>query len=50
MAAAGLGAEVTCLVRLGADPLGDEAIAGYERDAIPTGLIIRDPTGPLASR
>lgn len=43
VAAARLGAEVTLVARLGADSLGDEAIAGYARDAILTDLIVRDP-------
>lgn len=46
VAAARLGAEVTLVARLGADPLGDEAIAGYQRDDILTDLIVRDPDRP----
>ena len=46
VAAARLGAEVTLVARLGADPLGDEAIAGYQKDSILTDLIVRDPDRP----
>jgi ribokinase len=46
VAAARLGAEVTLVARLGSDPLGDEAIVGYEHDAILTDLIVRDPDRP----
>lgn len=46
VAAARLGAEVTLVARLGADPLGDEAVAGYRRDSILTDLIVRDPDRP----
>lgn len=43
VAAARLGADVTFVARLGSDALGDEAIAGYQRDGIRTDLIVRDP-------
>ena len=46
VAAARLGAEVTLVARLGADPLGDEAIEGYQKDSILTDLIVRDPDRP----
>jgi ribokinase len=46
VAAARLGAEVTLVARLGADPLGDEAVAGYARDGILTDLVVRDPDRP----
>jgi ribokinase len=46
VAAARLGAEVSLVARLGADPLGDEAVAGYVRDGILTDLIVRDPARP----
>jgi ribokinase len=46
VAAARLGAEVTFVARLGADPLGDEAIAGYSSDGILTDLVVRDPRRP----
>jgi ribokinase len=46
VAAARLGAEVTLVARLGADPLGDEAVAGYHKDSILTDLIVRDPDRP----
>jgi len=46
VAAARLGAEVTLVARLGSDPLGDEAIAGYQKDSILTDLIVRDPDRP----
>jgi len=46
VAAARLGAEVTLVARLGADPLGDEAIAGYQKDSLLTDLIVRDPDRP----
>jgi len=46
VAAARLGAEVTLVARLGADSLGDEAIAGYQKDSILTDLIVRDPDRP----
>lgn len=46
VATARLGAEVTLVARLGSDPLGDEAIVGYEHDAILTDLIVRDPDRP----
>jgi len=46
VAAARLGAEVSLVARLGADALGDEAVAGYRRDGILTDLIVRDPDRP----
>ena len=46
VAAARLGAEVTFIARLGADPLGDDAIAGYSSDGILTDLVVRDPRRP----
>jgi ribokinase len=46
VAAARLGAEVTFVARLGADPLGDEAVAGYAREGILTDLVVRDPDRP----
>jgi len=46
VAAARLGAEVTLVARLGADALGDKAIAGYQKDAILTDMIVRDPDRP----
>lgn len=46
VAAARLGAEVTFVARLGTDPLGDEAVAGYVREGILTDLVVRDPGRP----
>lgn len=46
VAAARLGAEVTFVARLGADPLGDQAVAGYRREGILTDLVVRDPDRP----
>jgi len=46
VAAARLGGEVTLVARLGADPLGDQAVAGFARDGILTDLIVRDPDRP----
>ncbi len=46
VAAARLGAEVSLVARLGADSLGDAAIAGYARDGILTDLVVRDPDRP----
>lgn len=46
VAAARLGAEVTFVARLGTDPLGDQAVAGYRREGILTDLVVRDPDRP----
>ena len=46
VAAARLGAEVSLVARLGADTLGDQAIAGYRNDGILTDLVVRDPDRP----
>lgn len=46
VAAARLGSEVSFIARLGADALGDEAVAGYARDGILTDLLVRDPDRP----
>jgi ribokinase len=43
VAAARLGAQVIFVACLGTDVFGDQAIAGYERDAIDTSFIVRDP-------
>lgn len=48
VAAARLGAETTLVARLGADSLGDEAVAGYVRDGVRVDHVVRDadrPTG-----
>jgi len=48
VAAARLGADVTFVARLGPDSVGDEALAGYDREGIRTDRIVRDaelPTG-----
>ena len=42
VAAARLGAKVTFVSKVGSDGLGDEAVAGYERDGIDTSLVLRD--------
>lgn len=42
VAAARLGAEVTFVARVGADAIGEEAVAGYDREGIRTDLIARD--------
>jgi ribokinase len=46
VAAARLGAEVTFVAKVGADSLGDEAIAGYRKEGILTDWILRDPQNP----
>jgi ribokinase len=43
VAAARLGAGVILVARVGADPLGDQALAGYQREGIVTDWIVRDP-------
>ena len=43
VAAARLGAKVTFIAKVGQDTLGDEAIAGYEREGMVTDHILRDP-------
>lgn len=43
VAAARLGAEVTFVARIGADAVGDAALAGYEREGLRTDRIVRDP-------
>lgn len=43
VAAARLGAQVTLVARVGADMFGDQAVAGYEKEGIDTGFILRDP-------
>lgn len=48
VAAARLGADVTFVARIGADAVGDAALAGYEREGLRTDRIVRDaerPTG-----
>lgn len=48
VAAVRLGADVTFVARMGADAVGDAAIAGYEREGIRVDHIVRDaerPTG-----
>jgi ribokinase len=42
VAAARLGAEVTLIAKVGRDPFGDQAIAGFEREGIHTDRILRD--------
>jgi ribokinase len=46
VAAARLGADVSFVTRLGADPLGDEALAGLRNASILTDLVVRDPDRP----
>jgi ribokinase len=43
VAAARLGAHVTFVCRLGADDLGDQAMAGFIADGIDTRQVVRDP-------
>lgn len=43
VAAARAGGSVVFIARVGADALGDAAIAGYERDGIDASAIVRDP-------
>jgi ribokinase len=43
VAAARLGAAVTFVGRVGADQLGDRAMAGLQDEGIDTGLVVRDP-------
>lgn len=43
VAAARLGAQVTLVAKVGQDTLGDQAVAGYQREGIDTDCILRDP-------
>lgn len=46
VAAARLGARVTFVARVGSDPFGDQAIAGFQEDGIDTRYVFRDPEAP----
>ncbi len=46
VAAARLGCDVALVARLGADPFGDAALAGFEREGIRTDHVSRDPEAP----
>lgn len=44
--AARLGGEVTFVARVGRDHLGEQAIAGFEREGIDVSHVVRDPDAP----
>ncbi|MCW3061738.1 MAG: ribokinase [Capsulimonas sp.] len=46
VAAARLGAQVTFVARVGADVLGDQAIAGFQADGVDTTYVVQDETAP----
>jgi ribokinase len=46
VAAARAGGEVTFVARVGRDGFGDQALAGFQRDGIHTGWVVRDPSAP----
>lgn len=46
VAAARAGGTVTFVARLGRDSLGDQAIKGFQRDALNVDFVVRDPDAP----
>lgn len=46
VAAARLGAEVVFVAKLGKDPYGDRALAGFQADGIRVDWVLRDPQAP----
>ena len=46
VAAVRAGGDVTFVARVGRDPFGDEALAGFTRDGIHTDFVFRDPRAP----